>query len=77
VGCTSDARAPTRHRATDAVRVVRRNGFARPWPEGQPRQKGERCDLSDLLVDQCSCRIHAKKEDSDGTATEQELDFRE
>lgn len=57
--------------------AVFRNGFARPWPEGIPRQSGERCELSDLLVSQCACRIHKKPEEkTDGEAQEQELDFR-
>lgn len=59
------------------MRVVRRNGFARPWPEGQPTRPGARCEMSDLLVEECACRKHAKPEpQGDGTVEEQELDFR-
>lgn len=54
---------------------VFRNGFARPWPEGQPRQSGDRCELSDLLVSQCACRIHKKEEVTDDLAEPEDLDF--
>lgn len=56
----------------------RRNGFARPWPEGQPRQEGERCELSDLVIEQCACRVHKKKEASSESrdAEPEEFDFR-
>lgn len=56
--------------------LVRRNGFSRPWPEGEPTRRGERCSLSDLLITECACRVHEKKEkDDDHTAEPLDLDF--
>lgn len=52
-----------------------RNAYARPWPESGPRQPGERCDLSDLLIDQCACKKHAKEENDDNRAEPLDLDF--
>lgn len=58
------------------MRVVRRNGFSRPWPEGQPTRPGERCPMSDLLPSECACKNHAKKDtDNDHTAEPIDLDF--
>jgi hypothetical protein len=54
---------------------TRRGRYARPWPEGQPRQEGERCELSDLIIDQCACRVHKQKETQSGAEPE-EFDFR-
>lgn len=57
--------------------IRRASGFARPWPKSGPRQAGERCELSDLLIDQCACRNHRKPEPAEsGEAEEEELDFR-
>jgi hypothetical protein len=60
------------------VRVVRRKGFARPYPEGQPTRPGARCELSDLLESECACKKHRKEEPRVGPteAEEEELDFR-
>lgn len=55
--------------------VIRRDGFARPWPEGQPTRQGERCPMSDLLVTECACKNHAKKEVHDDRAEPVDLDF--
>lgn len=53
-----------------------RNGFARPWPEGQPTRGGERCPLSDLLVSECACRNHrGKKDESDDDKVAEPLDL--
>lgn len=58
--------------------VVRRSGYARPWPEGEPTRPGVRCELSDLLPEECACKIHAKKEPDNGPrpAEPEEFDFR-
>lgn len=55
--------------------IVRRNGFSRPWPEGEPTRPGARCPMSDLLETECACKVHAKKDDSDNTAEPIDLDF--
>lgn len=34
------------------------SGVAKEWPAGEPRRRGERCEMSDLLVDECACRKH-------------------
>ncbi len=57
--------------------LINRPGFPRPWPEGEPTRPGERCVLSDLLVNECACRVHRKPEkEIDGDVPEEELDFR-
>lgn len=55
--------------------IINRNGFARPWPEGEPTRPGARCPMSDLLVTECACHKHAKKEKDDNTAEPIDLDF--
>lgn len=80
-GATKGQRLRGAHRASQgdggAVCSMTRNRHARPWPEGQPRQEGERCELSDLLIDQCACRVHKEQEVvNSGPAEEQEFDFR-
>ena len=53
------------------------DSYARPWPKSEPRQQGERCEMSDLLIDQCACRRHMPSEPSGPRPVgEEELDFR-
>lgn len=58
--------------------VLRRNVTAPIRTVREPTRPGERCALSDLLVPECACRIHKKRETLDGPreAQEEELDFR-
>lgn len=53
--------------------LITRNGYARPWPEGEPTRPGARCAMSDLLVTECAhCR---PKEEKDDRAQPLDLDF--
>jgi hypothetical protein len=58
------------------VTVIRRNGYARPYPEGIPTRPGARCPMSDLLESECACPKHrGKKEETDDRAEPLDLDF--
>lgn len=59
--------------------VLRRSNIARDGVVvREPTRPGERCELSDLLIDECACRIHKKGEtlSDPREAQEEELDFR-
>lgn len=57
------------------MRIVRRHGFSRPWPEGEPTRPGVRCPLSDLLPEECACKNHAKKEPPSEPGPAEPFDF--
>lgn len=69
------ARVSETNWGTYRVRVVQRNGFARPWPEGQPTRPGERCPMSDLLVTECACKKHRGEPKESTEAEPVDLDF--
>lgn len=55
--------------------VLRRNVSAPIRPVREPTRPGARCELSDLLIAECACRVHKKKEVTDGPADPLDLDF--
>lgn len=56
--------------------VMRRNvGPPENRTVREPTRPGVRCDLSDLLIEECACRVHKKKEVTDDRAEPLDLDF--